>query len=338
MTESLIAVFVIGLLAGTGLGWLWCSRRAPRWSDKSTVEDALKHLYECEYREQRVSVEGLAGSLDMPADEAARLVAKLEDEHLVQFQDTGPRLTSEGRRYALRMIRVHRLWEHYLAERTGFAESEWHDEADAREHRISPDEADALSASMGHPRYDPHGDPIPTAEGEVPPVPGQGLSTLSVGEGAVIVHVEDEPAAVYAQLLALGLSRGVKLVVTQKTSERVGILVDGREQVLAPIVAANLSVDRLPQIEVPDPGSRRLSDLEIGQRAAILSILPACRGAQRRRLLDLGLLPGTIVEAELRSPGGEPTAYRVRGALIALRRDQTDLIRVRAPGNRAATP
>ena len=62
--------------------------------------------------------------------------------------------------------------------------------------------------------------------------------------------------------------------------------VDGREHVLAPIVAANLSVDRLPQVEVPDPGSRRLSDLKMGQSATVLSILPACRGAQRRRLLE----------------------------------------------------
>jgi DtxR family Mn-dependent transcriptional regulator len=248
---------------------------------------------------------------------------------LLQSQESGPELTPEGRRYALRMVRTHRLWEHYLAEQTGLAEGKWHENADLREHRMSDEEVDALAAAMGHPRYDPHGDPIPTSEGEVPPARGQPLNALSAGDSALVIHVEDEPGAVYEQLTAQGLSRGVKMRVMEKSSERICIEVDGHEHYLAPVVAANLSVEILSQPDIAEERSRRLSDLKLGEQATVLSLLPVCRGAQRRRLLDLGLLPGTVVEAELRSPSGEPTAYRIRGALIALRKEQTDLIRVK---------
>jgi DtxR family Mn-dependent transcriptional regulator len=72
----------------------------------------------------------------------------------------------------------------------------------------------------------------------------------------------------------------------------------------------------------------RLSSLAVGESAEVVSLLPGLRSAERRRMMDLGLLPGTVVEAELRSPAGDPTGYRVRGAVIALRRDQADHIRI----------
>ena len=71
-----------------------------------------------------------------------------------------------------------------------------------------------------------------------------------------------------------------------------------------------------------------LSGLKIGQRGQVLGLSPACRGPERRRLLDLGFVPGTEVVAEMQSPGGDPTGYRVRGTLIALRTEQAGLIRV----------
>ena len=88
------------------------------------------------------------------------------------------------------------------------------------------------------------------------------------------------------------------------------------------------------EVELPDsdeqaPGSfERLSGLELGEHAVVVGISGLCRGQPRRRLLDLGIVPGTIVTAELRSPSGDPTAYRIRGAMIALRREQADLIQV----------
>jgi DtxR family Mn-dependent transcriptional regulator len=328
MYQLLLVGFFLGLLLGLLIGRYWRDRRSGSWRRRAPLEDALKHLYDREYRGHVGTVESLAGVLGVSLDFATELLTRLETEGLVELVASKPRLTDRGRRDALRTIRIHRLWEQHLAEHTGFAEREWHGEADLREHRITPDEADALAADMGHPRFDPHGDPIPTADGEVPPARGQPLTNLAVGQQGVIVHVEDEPASVYAELLSHGLSLGMHVALQGVTADRVRIVADGRACELSHLAAANLSVEEIADTSVPATGWSRLSDVGIGNRATVLGILPACRGNQRRRLLDLGLVPGTEVEAVRRSPGGEPTAYRIRGALIALRNDQTDLIRV----------
>jgi len=97
--------------------------------------------------------------------------------------------------------------------------------------------------------------------------------------------------------------------------------------VLAPVVASNVSV--MPIVApVPEEAFERLSSLDLGQEARVTGLSALCRGVERRRLLDLGVVPGTVVSAELRSPGGDPTAYRIRGAMIALRRVQADLVHV----------
>ena len=102
----------------------------------------------------------------------------------------------------------------------------------------------------------------------------------------------------------------------------------GREHSLAPVVARNITVQVLPDAVVNGEVGETLADLEVGGRARVIGILPTCQGPPRRRLLDLGLVPGTSVEAEMSSAAGDPTAYRIRGALIALRSEQAELIQV----------
>jgi DtxR family Mn-dependent transcriptional regulator len=239
-------------------------------------------------------------------------------------------LTAEGRSYALRVIRVHRLWERFLADRTGVAESQWHHQADRKEHHLTPEQVEHLSAELGHPVFDPHGDPIPTPEGEMPARQGVPLSALDAGATARVVHVEDEPDTVYAQLVAARLYPGITIRVLEKTRDRLRIEADLQEHILAPVVASNLTVQPIGDALDARAPDRRLSSLCIGQEALVVDISPACRGIERRRLLDLGVVPGTRVRAELESAGGDPTAYRIRGAMIALRKDQADLIYVRS--------
>ena len=71
-----------------------------------------------------------------------------------------------------------------------------------------------------------------------------------------------------------------------------------------------------------------LSDLKPGQQAEVINISENCQGAERRRFMDLGILPGTLITAEMRSPSGDPTAYIIRDAMIALRREQAQLINI----------
>jgi DtxR family Mn-dependent transcriptional regulator len=140
------------------------------------------------------------------------------------------------------------------------------------------------------------------------------------------VHIEDEPAAVYAQILSEGLLPGVIVTVMEECTERgLHLRVDGVESWMAPVVAANISVAPIQPEEALH--ETRLAALRPGQAATVVRL--DFSGLDRWRLEDLGLLPGTRVVAEMRSPLGEPTAYRVRGALIALRKEQAQLIRVK---------
>jgi DtxR family Mn-dependent transcriptional regulator len=321
------AVFV-ALAWGPGRRLYTQWMRLRRTQRRALVEDALKHLYDCEYKGRTATLESLAGALAIESDRAAGLLAHLEARGLARSTESGLALTDAGRSDALRVIRIHRLWEQYFAEETGLAETDWHGEADRREHDLTPEEVERLSARLGHPRWDPHGDPIPTRQGEIPPARGQPLSTLPVGASGVIVHVEDEPDAVYAQLVAENLGPGERIHMLESSPERIRFQTAVEEHVLAPVVAANLTVVPFTEEPEPEPEAVRLSSLRVGERATVLGILPACRGMQRRRLLDLGFVPGTRVEAELRSPRGDPIAYRVRGTLIALRSDQADHVRI----------
>lgn len=165
---------------------------------------------------------------------------------------------------------------------------------------------------------------------------GLPLSALKTGAVARVVHVEDEPDEVYAQLVAARLFPGVMIRVLDSKPDRMRIEAEWQEHVLAPVVAANLTVEPLSDVTERVLPDSRLSSLTVGQQATVVDLSPACRGAERRRLLDLGVVPGTVIRAELVSAGGDPVAYRIRGAMIALRNAQADLIHVKMQTDAAA--
>ncbi len=325
---AVAAVFAAAyLLFWPGSGVVPWLRRALQTDQRETVEDALKHLYDCEYLGSLATIQSLAGALERRTSQITELVKRLEAMGLVRSEEAGLRLTAAGRSYALRVIRIHRLWETYLADRTGFEEAHWHGEADRREHQTSETQLQKMIRATGNPRFDPHGDPIPTENGEVPVRQGVPLSDLSTGAVATIVHVEDEPESIYAQLRAQNICIQQRVTVLEKSPQRIRVEIDGEEQVMAPIVAANVWVAALP-IGTPVARTDRLSSLAIGESRRVVGISPICQGPQRRRLLDLGLVTGTEITAVMQSPTRDPTGYRIRGAVIALRREQADLVQV----------
>jgi DtxR family Mn-dependent transcriptional regulator len=181
---------------------------------------------------------------------------------------------------------------------------------------------------MGFPRYDPHGDPIPTADGDLPPREGVALTALEAGQRGTVLHLEDEPREVYERLIAAGLAPLMDIEVIEVSPTHVRFTADGSELTLEPVVATNITVNPLAVGEGLAARPETLVQLEPGESAEVVRISPACRGAQRRRLLDLGVVPGTIVTAELEGALSDPIAYRIRGALIALRKSQADWIYV----------
>ncbi|MBE2222202.1 MAG: DtxR family transcriptional regulator [Anaerolineae bacterium] len=297
-------------------------------------EDALKHIYKFEMKGKQPTLESVAGILHISLDDTAELLSKMEANGLLTISADSIHLTTAGRETALHIIRAHRLYEHYLAEETGYDEAEWHGQAERFEHALSPDQIEDLATQLGNPTYDPHGDPIPTASGELVLHGGQPLTELTPGFAGRIVHLEDEPEIVYAQLAAEGLYPGMTVRVIEKTPSRIRFWANGDEHLLAPIVAANISIvevatEQEETKEIIPNGSQRLSSLQPGETAEVIALSQKCRGAERRRFLDLGILPGTKITAEMRSPGGDPTAYIIRDALIALRSDQASLIQVK---------
>ena len=332
--EVALSVFFLMVLVGAALFW---PRRGVvarvlamrRYTERVRIEDALKHVYHCEYAGRACTVESLAGVLEVSRHVAAGVFARVVERGLGEWAGEDLRLTEEGRAYAVHVVRSHRLWERYLADRTGVPPSEWHEEADAREHMMSPAEAEALSARLGHPRFDPHGDPIPGADGAMASVEGVPLTELEAGEQGVIVHLEDEPLEVYDELVRAGLGPQMGVEVLESGGGAVRIRSGGREHALDAMVARSVAVERLPEGAPLDAGVETLASLRPGESARVVRISAACQGPQRRRLLDLGVVPGTRITAVLRSASGDPVAYEIRGALIALRREQAEWIQVR---------
>lgn len=334
--DPLVALLVFGVFAGLTLVLSW-----PRWglvprllrlvrmTERVQLEDALKQIHQTDEALGTATIESLAGALEVTRGAAVRLVERLAEQRLALSEEGRLSLTLAGREYALRMVRTHRLLERYLADRTGVAPAEWHDEAERREHAVSHAQAEALSATMGHPRFDPHGDPIPTVTGEMPARAGRPLSGFVPGTPVLVVHLEDEPREAFEQLVALGLRPGARLRVLDTLTNEIRFRFDGRERTLPRVVADLITAEPLAAGEsLDDRPHATLADLAPGESARVVRLSAACQGPQRRRLLDLGAVPGTLVAAEFASPGGDPTAYRIRGALIALRRAQALLIQV----------
>ncbi len=323
----IIALSVIGvivLLLYPRKGIFARASRARMNSDRVLIEDALKHIYDCEYRSIDCSLDSIAGNVSISGDRAAKLVTRLASMGLVASLRDGIQLTAEGRSYALRVIRIHRIWERYLADETGVRETDWHTEAEVQEHLMTPDEADKLAASIGNPLTDPHGDPIPTIGGILPRRKGIPLSELGKGVFARIIHIEDEPEAIYRQLVAQDLHMGMQVRIIDATQDRLIFEADGNECILAPLFAANILVRQIRDTEEIRKDFIPLSSIGIDEIAEIITISRKIRGQQRRRLMDLGIVPGTRVTAVMTSAGKDPTAYRIRGALIAIRKKQAD--------------
>lgn len=297
-----------------------------RKSKRAHIEDILKLLYHMESRNQHATLATLSGALMIPERKWISIVEEMTAENLIRLADHSLTLTDAGKEYALHIIRGHRLWEKHLSEKTGFDKKEWHRLAEQKEHALSREEADRLSRDLGDPRFDPHGDPIPTEVGELQEPEWLFLSSLKKGDRARIVHIEDEPKAIYDQILANKLHIGSRLVVGDSTEREIRFASEGQEYVLSPIVAGNIHVDKLSDEDILEENSVRLSSLQPGETATVVGISSECRGANRRRLLDLGFVRGSKVELEFESPMKEPRAYTIRNTLIALRDTQSDLI------------
>ncbi|MBE0699071.1 MAG: FeoA domain-containing protein, partial [Anaerolineaceae bacterium] len=305
--------------------------RVHRQSDqRQRLEDALKIIFNLQQEGQPPDKFRLAVELKLDLPKVQALIARLEAQKLVKNEHSHLQLTTEGQRWAIQVIRAHRLWERYLADEARMPLEKIHSAAHQREHQMTVAEVNHLDAALGHPTQDPHGDPIPNAAGVLRDIKvSTPLISLQPGQRGKIAHLEDEPPLAYAQLLAEGLYVGQSIIVQENSPARVVLSGDESQYMLAQAIAENVSVHLDVPEEQPDPAVIPLGSLPSRERAEIVRIDERCQGFTRRRFLDLGLTPGTPIFPELENAFNDPRAYRVRGTLIALRRDQAGLIWVR---------
>lgn len=309
-------VVVTALVLWPRRGLLALLRSRRRRTEVELAEDVLKRLV----HEPGSGTAALAEWLAEPTPRVEAVLGRIAGARLVHGNTTAWRLTPDGAARAAHLVRAHRLWESYLADRTGLTEEEWHQQAERVEHQLSPADVALLATRMGRPVVDPHGDPIPDAGGELPTLDGWPLADATLGESVEVLHLEDEPAGPYQRLVKLGLAPGDRVTPVGRDERGLEVHWGTRSAVLAPGEVEAVTVGAAPA--AAGPVGRPLAELPQGGSARVTGLSRALRGPQRRRLLDLGFVPGTLVEAEISSAMGDPIAYRVRGALIALRREQ----------------
>lgn len=312
---------VLYLLFRPEKGYFWMIRRSVKQDRKEIIEDVLKMLYHDD-NERGMSVNSVFGRLKSDKNHLLEILHRIEDEGLVIFSDDRLKLSDTGTDYALKIIRAHRLWEKYLSEETGYEKHEWHDRAERMEHQLTAQQADELAFQLGNPRFDPHGDPIPSSDGKIEAIKGKALSSFTVGTHGRITHIEDEPEIIYKQILAVDLHIGSHLKIIEVNEKRIKFHAEGEEYVLAPIVAANITIAELKKDEVSEKNISRLSTLKEGEKAEVIGISRECKGENRRRLLDLGIVMGTAISIDITSPLNDPKGYLIRDTVIAFRNDQ----------------
>lgn len=182
-------------------------------------QDYLKAIWDLmEWSGEPAQLSDIVEKTGMKLSTVSGAIGRLTTQGLVSHTPYGAvELTGEGRSYALMMARRHRLLETFLVHALGYRWDEVHDEADRLEHAVSNTMIDRIDAALGHPRRDPHGDPIPTADGMVDSPDLLSLADARPGERVRVERVSDNDPNLLAYLTEQGLKVGSTLIIGTHT-------------------------------------------------------------------------------------------------------------------------
>lgn len=212
-----------------------------------SAEDYLKHLYVLG-QTGKVNTQALADALAVAPASVTGMLRKLTEQGLVSHAPyQGAKLTAEGERVALEVLRHHRLLELFLHRSLGVPLDEVHEEAERLEHALSEKLEARIAAWLGDPTHDPHGDPIPTLTGELPERAERRLTQLAVGQQAVVARVPDDDAVQLRALMAADLTPGspVKMQSVDAALGTLTVEVAGHPLTLSLVVAAQVHVQSI---------------------------------------------------------------------------------------------
>lgn len=193
------------------------------------VEDYLKAIYKL-HNGAAVSTTEIARSLGVSAASVTNMVKKLaQNGFLAHKSYRGVKLTEAGEKIALEIIRHHRLLETYLREIMGYGWEQMHTEAERLEHHISEEFEARLDEMLGFPTHDPHGDPIPTLDGQISILDGTPVSGFRTGDRVRILSIPDEDPDLLKRLEAAELLPGAEIGILEDSGERRALTVRIKE-------------------------------------------------------------------------------------------------------------
>ncbi len=209
-------------------------------------ENYLKAIFHLEqkYREG-VSTNALAEEMETKASSVTDMIKKLSDKNLVNYKKyQGVKLSEAGRKTAIDVIRKHRLWEYFLVEKLNFSWDEVHEVAEQLEHIKSEKLINELERFLKYPKRDPHGDPIPDAQGNFGVSNKILLSELDKGESGICVGVKDSSTEFLRYLDKNRISLGKEIRIAEKESfdQSMLIKIDDKELRISKLISNNLFI------------------------------------------------------------------------------------------------
>ncbi len=217
--------------------------------ESRSAENFLKAVYVLQQQSERVSTNALAEALNVKAPSVTDMARRLESNGFLDYEKyRGVRLNEQGKAIALKMLRRHRLIELYLVEELGYALHEVHDEAEVLEHHVSDRFVEAIATKLDDPAYDPHGDPIPDADGVLPSRQLVRLADLPLNTPATVARLRAEHNDMLQHILDRGLSLDAPVEVLEREPFEgpITVRVDEEQRILGHTVALSIWVQPTP--------------------------------------------------------------------------------------------
>lgn len=214
-----------------------------------TEENYLKAIYKIAEKDKKpVGTNAIAGEMDTSAASVTDMLKRLAEKGLINYQKyKGVNLSAKGSKIATNLIRKHRLWESFLAEKLGFTWDKIHDIAEQMEHIKSTELVQKLDEFLDFPKFDPHGDPIPNADGKFTLRVQILLSLLRKDEKAVVIGVKEHDDHFLRFLNSKNIQIGTSLHILERNDydKSMTVVIDQREVLLTDKVSRQIFVKRI---------------------------------------------------------------------------------------------
>lgn len=180
-------------------------------------ENYIKSIYHLQQETGMVNTNSLAAEMQTRAASVTDMLKKLSGKKMLQYEKyKGFKLTENGKKVALSVVRKHRLWEYFLVEKLGFEWDKVHDIAEELEHVSSNELIERLQQFLGNPSFDPHGDPIPDSNGKIPKINQLNISVLALNKTALVSSVSNQSPQMLEMLKHYAIAIGTSIKVIKR--------------------------------------------------------------------------------------------------------------------------